>query len=237
MSGRPFYLNIRHKISQLLNPALCLSCGIPVSSSDFICTDCMDAMERVPSPCELCGLPNPIDDAICPSCLHHPPLWQSMTAPLIYRDNTRKLIQALKFNEQVYIANALITHIYPYFNPHGVEALIPVPLHLNRLLERGFNQAEEIANALSSFLNIPVDRKSLTRIKSTESQAGLSLNKRQHNIIKAFQYRGVRPYKRVAIIDDIITSGSTMSEISKCLQKSGIRDIQVWSLARALKHD
>ena len=236
MSGRPFYLNIRHKISQLLNPALCLSCGVPVSSSAFICIDCLGAMEPVSSPCELCGLPNPVDDAICPSCLHHPPHWQSMTAPLIYQGNTRKLIQALKFNEQIHIANALVTHIHPYFNSLGVDALIPVPLHLDRLLDRGFNQAEEIANTLSSFLNIPVDRKSLSRIKSTESQAGLSLNKRRHNIIKAFQYRG-RPYKSVAIIDDIITSGSTMSEICKSLKKSGVKHIQAWSLARALKHD
>ena len=111
-----------------------------------------------------------------------------------------------------------------------------MPLHLDRLLDRGLNQAEEIPNTLSSFLNIPVDRKSLSRIKSTESQAGLSLNKRRHNIIKAFQYRG-RPYKSVAIIDDSITSGSTMSEICKSLKKSGVKHIQAWSLARALKHD
>ena len=238
MSGRPFYLNIRHRISQLFNPCLCLCCATPITSSRFICTDCQDALETVKNPCNLCGLPNPVaDDPICPSCLHQPPLWQSLSAPLIYQGSARKLIQDLKFNEQIHIANALATHFHEYFNAPTVEVLLPVPLHINRLLERGFNQADEIANALSRQMGIPVDRKSLSRIKETEPQAGLSLNKRRNNTIKAFHYNSSHRYKSVAIIDDIITSGSTMTEICKTLKKSGIKHIQVWSLARALRHD
>ena len=237
MSGRPFYLNIRHKISQLLNPALCLTCGIPVKSSEFICRDCLDIMQTVPNPCEQCGLPNPVSDPICPACLHHPPPWQSITSPLIYQGHIRQLIHDFKFNEQMHVANTLARHIHQYFNSSMVEVLIPVPLHVTRLLERGFNQAEEITNALSGYLNIPVDRKCLSRIKQTEPQTGLSLNKRHKNIIRAFYFDNSRQYKRVAIVDDIITSGSTMKEICKNLRKAGVEHIEVWSLARALKHD
>lgn len=241
MSGRLFYLNIQNKLSQLLNPALCLTCGITVRSDEFICPHCLISLHLVPNPCSLCGLtnqaPSQSETSICPACRHNPPRWQRMIAPLIYQGNTRKLIHEFKFSEQIHHANALLTHLYRCYSSHPVEALIPVPLHKTRLLERGFNQAEEIAKILSQKLNIPVDRNSLHRIKETESQSGLSFNKRQKNILKAFEFKAGKQYHSIALVDDIITSGSTMSEICKVLKNSGIRHIQVWSLARVLKHD
>ncbi len=237
MSGRRIYINLRYKLSQILNPALCLTCGIPVSADSFICKYCVAALELVPTPCSSCGLPNQTSRNTCPVCQHRPPRWHSMIAPLIYSANTRKIIQDLKFNEQLNNANALLTHILDYYRDHQVDVLIPVPLHTSRLLERGYNQAEEIATTLSRLLDIPVDRKSLKRIKATESQSGLSISKRHKNILKAFQFSPARCYKSAAIIDDIVTTGSTVSEISKVLKRSGIKHIEVWSLARALKHD
>jgi ComF family protein len=160
-----------------------------------------------------------------------------MTAPLVYSDNTRKLIHDLKFNEQIHLANALITHLFQYYQNRCVEVLIPVPLHYIRLLERGFNQSEEIARILSDRLNIPLDTKSLTRVRMTEPQSGLSINKRRQNLLKAFRFEPQKCYRSVAIVDDIITTGSTLTEISKVLSRSGVTHIEVWSLARALKHD
>ncbi|MBT3204921.1 MAG: ComF family protein [Gammaproteobacteria bacterium] len=237
MSGRRIYFNIRNKLNQILNPGLCLTCGISITSSEFICSHCVDSLELVSAPCSLCGLPNKAEGPVCPACLQHPPRWQKMIAPLVYTGSTRHIIQDLKFNEQLHHANAMLTHIQHYFKNHHVDALIPVPLHQSRLLERGYNQAEEIASNLSRLLNIPVNRSSLKRIKATEAQSGLSLNKRQKNILKAFEFTLQQPYNSVAIIDDIITTGSTMTEICKVMNKAGIKHIQVWSLARALKHD
>lgn len=235
MSGRRIYLNIRHKISRFLNPALCLSCGIPINSADFICEYCLASLQHVPSPCYRCGLPNGSNGRVCAACRHRPPRWDNMIAPLMYADTTRKLIQAFKYQHQVHHANAMLTHLFPCYSNHPVEVLIPVPLHKTRLLERGFNQSEEIASILSYRLKIPLDRKSLSRIKATEPQSGLSLNKRRQNILKAFVYKPVKNYHSVAIIDDIITTGSTLAEISKVLRRSGVTHIEVWSLARALK--
>lgn len=237
MSGRRFYLNIRHKISQFLNPALCLTCGLSIEASAFLCPDCQASLERVANPCTLCALPNPADGSICPSCRHKSPVWQSITSPLVFRGSTRRLIHDLKFNEQTHIATALVTHFYTLFPADRIEALVPVPLHKSRLLERGFNQAVEIAAALSRQLDIPMDRSSLQRIKATESQSGLSPDKRQKNILRAFQFNPVRNYQSVAIVDDVITTGSTMLEISKVMQRAGVKHIEAWSLARALKHD
>lgn len=237
MSGRRIYLNLRYKISRFLNPALCLSCGIPIPSTHFICQYCLVSLELVNNPCRCCGLPNKATGTTCAACRFNPPRWNSMTAPLVYSKNTRKLIHDLKFNEQIHHANALLTHTIKYYRDSSVESLIPVPLHTSRLLERGFNQSEEIARILSDRLNIPLDTRSLTRIKATEPQSGLSLNKRRQNILKAFQFEPKKPYRSVALIDDIITTGSTLTEISKVLSRAGIQHIEVWSIARALKHD
>ena len=160
-----------------------------------------------------------------------------MIAPLVYSGYSRGLIRDFKFKEKIFIANALITHLYPSFLGQNVEVILPVPLHSKRMLERGFNQSTEIAEQLSSRLHIPVDKHSLVRTRATESQSGLSLNKRRRNLIKAFHFDPCTPYQSVAIVDDVITSGSTMAEICKQVRRSGITEIQVWSLARALKQD
>ncbi|MDJ0881444.1 MAG: ComF family protein [Gammaproteobacteria bacterium] len=237
MSGRRIYFNIRNKISCLLNPALCLSCGIPIRAEELICEICFSALQQVQNPCTGCGLPQKYPGRLCPTCLHHHPDWQHMIAPLVYTGSVRQIMQDYKFNEQIHLANALLSCLYGLYQQRPVEILIPVPLHPLRLLERGFNQSNEIAQVLSRYLNIPVDNTSLQRIKSTQSQSGLSLNKRRKNLLKAFAFSPQQPYQSVALIDDVITSGSTLSEICKQLKKSGIEHIEVWSLARTLRHE
>jgi ComF family protein len=237
MSGRRIYLNIRHKISCLLNPSLCQGCGIPIRSTEYYCKTCLRSFTFVPNPCDLCGMPNPVNGPVCPSCLHQPPRWQHMLAPLIFGHRVRSLIHDLKFNEQLHNANTLLTHFGHYYQDRPVEVLLPVPLHRSRLLERGYNQSDEIGRVLAGQLGLPFDRISLQRIRATESQSGLSLSRRQKNLVKAFAYSAQRQYRSAAVIDDVITSGSTMAEISKLLRSHGVEHIEVWSLARALKHD
>lgn len=237
MSGRRIYLNIRHKITALLNPALCLSCGIPIEPAHFFCKHCFDNFEQVQNACSLCGLPNKSSGDICAPCLFNPPRWQQMIAPLAYKGQVRDLIHDFKFNEQIYLANAFVRHLACCYRNHPVDVLIPVPLHKSRYIERGFNQSEEIARLLCRQLNIALDTRSLQRIKATEFQYGLSIKKRQKNLLKAFIYNPARQYRSVALIDDIITSGSTMSEISKLMKRAGVEHVEVWSLARALKQD
>jgi len=84
MSGRRIYLNTRHKISRLLNPALCLCCEIPVKTDAFICPHCIKALARVPTPCRCCGLPHTSDSELCATCLINPQRWHTMAAPILY---------------------------------------------------------------------------------------------------------------------------------------------------------
>jgi ComF family protein len=116
------------------------------------------------------------------------------------------------------------------------EVLLPVPLHRKRLLDRGFNQAFEIARALSQLLDIPVDSHALSRIRDTDSQSGLSANQRQKNILKAFAYEASTPYSHVAVVDDIITTGSTANEITKTLHRTGVEQVEIWGLARVSRY-
>ncbi len=236
MSGRRFYLNIKHKLRSALNPALCQLCGIPVDATAMLCTHCFNSLSQVPNPCTRCGQPNPASGDICPSCRLNPPRWQRMIAPLTFSGATRDLILQFKFAQQRPQARILLTHLLDKYRQHTPDVLIPVPLHPQKRLQRGYNQAQEVAAVLSDSLFIPLDTRSLRRVKLTGSQAGLSLHKRRKNLRAAFTYQPVRRYRSVAIIDDIITSGSTMDEICKVIQKAGVRHIEAWSLARTLKH-
>ena len=229
------FLNISHKLSRALNPGLCLTCGIAVDTDHHICTHCLQGLRHVDNACTLCGLSNNHLQPVCAACLHKPPCWQHMIAPLVYSGTCRRLIQDFKFNEKIFTANALIIHLYPLYQAENVEVMLPVPLHRGRLLERGFNQSQEIAWRLSIHNKIPVDSHSLKRIRATESQSGLSLDKRRRNLVKGFQFDCNKRYRSAAVVDDVITSGSTMSEITKLLHRAGIESVQVWALARALK--
>ena len=109
-----------------------------------------------------------------------------------------------------------------------------MPLHNKRLLERGFNQAFEIARILSSELGIQLDSNMLMRIRDTDAQAGLSASKREKNILGAFQCKPCH-YRHVAVVDDIITSGSTANEITKVLHRAGVETVEIWGMARVVK--
>ncbi len=237
MSGRPFTTRLRNRLGLLLNPALCQICSVPVAADHFLCQHCLHDMERVPNPCRLCGLPNVVTETLCPACQLHPPRWSRMVAPLVYAGSARRLIQRFKFDEQIHLANSLLTHLTEYYRSDQIDVLLPVPLHTGRLLERGFNQSAEIANLLSWRIGIPLDRNALQRVRATESQAGLNLSKRRKNILQAFKCRSGLSYRSVAVVDDVITTGSTVAEACKVLHRAGIEQVEVWGLARALKHD
>ena len=129
MSGRHFYLNIRDKLAQLLNPALCLSCGIPLRPSAYFCDHCLASLERVTHPCRCCGQPSPTLDDRCPACLHKPSAWQVMIAPLLYQGATRNMIHQFKFAEHPELAEALVHHLSDCYLGRPVQVLLPVPLH------------------------------------------------------------------------------------------------------------
>lgn len=115
------------------------------------------------------------------------------------------------------------------------EIIFPIPLHNNRLKERGFNQALEITKPLAKLLDLPIENSACQRIKPTAAQATLLAEQRKHNILNAFQISTSLNYHHVAIVDDVITTGHTVMEFSKHLKKAGVNIIDVWCCARPRK--
>jgi len=114
------------------------------------------------------------------------------------------------------------------------EALVPVPLHRARLRERGFNQAVEIARPLAARLGIELDLNSCERVRNTAEQTRLDAVQRLRNLKGAFRVVRDVPYRRVAIVDDVLTTGSTVASLAGSLRATGVEEIEVWSCARAI---
>ncbi len=241
MSGRHLLRGISRGIGrcleQFLAPGVCIGCGCDPDDSSSLCSSCCARIDSVPNPCQYCAQPNPIEGIICPACRFNPPRWQRMIAPLQYRGITRDYLLQLKHSQATYLAKSLCRHSRHAFQMSWPppQVLLPVPLHRERLLERGYNQASEIARIWSADLNIPLDRRSLTRTRATPMQAGLSANQRADNVRLAFSYLPRREYHHVAVIDDIVTTGSTVSEITRVLHQAGVEFVEVWALARVYR--
>jgi ComF family protein len=225
MSGRLVRRQLAAFVNYLLAPGLCLACGCELDNAESLCDCCGERLRRVPDPCCYCGQPNPVTGEICP------------IAPLQYFGPTREYLQQLKYFEAVHLAKTLCRQCLDPFRQSWPrpEVLLPVPLHRERLLERGYNQADEIARIWSRELAIAVDRKALTRIRATPSQSGLSAGQREHNVRQAFAYQPRHEYRHVAIVDDIVTTGSTVTEIAKTLHRAGVEFVEVWALARVYR--
>ena len=237
MSGRRIQIGFQRLAARLLDPALCLGCEHELDPGLYFCATCISQLNLLNNPCALCGLENQTSGSHCAACLYDPPRWQNLVAPLIYQGLARDLLIQLKFSQSLHLANSLVSSVIHQFRASNTlpEVLLPVPLHRKRLLDRGFNQAFEIARALSQLLDIPVDTRALCRIRNTDSQSGLSANQRQKNILKAFSYEALTPYSHVAVVDDIVTTGSTVNEITKTLHRAGVQQVEIWSLARVAK--
>ena len=237
MSASSLPALIRQLFRRLLAPGCCLACGHELADANTLCPGCQQRLESIPNPCQYCAEPNPDDALICPRCRLNPPRWQRMRIPFHYRGLVREYLIQIKFAEALHLAYSLTQ-----YSNHAIgdletppEALLPVPLHPSRLLGRGYNQANEIAKLWSQSTGIPVDHDALYRIRATTSQSGLNASRRIANVHAAFDYRPKRRYRHVAIVDDIVTTGSTIDEITRLLHRQGVEFVEVWALARAYR--
>ncbi len=178
---------------------------------------------------------------LCGVCLTKPPPFNHTLALLTYIPPITRFITQLKFNRQLLYANMLGNLLAEKIKISKIQSpnswpdcIIPVPLHRRRLRQRGFNQALEIAKPIAKKLHLPLDYKSCIRSKDTQPQSELPAKKRHHNLKNAFALKKSIATKRVAIIDDVMTTGNTLIELSKLLRKNGVEHIEVWCCARAV---
>ncbi len=153
-----------------------------------------------------------------------------------YHPPIDRLIQALKYRDRLDLARHLgrmLGTVVQDSTASKPEIIVPVPLHRSRLRRRGFNQSLELARPISHQLGLPLDYLDLKRVRATNSQSQLSLKQRQRNVRNAFACDRALAGKRVALIDDVMTTGATVNAACAALLKTGVKSIEVWVVARA----
>jgi len=184
--------------------------------------------------CPQCCEPS-LDATLCGACMTHPPAFDQTQVAFYFKDPLSKLVYDLKYHQQAAYARLLVEMSISAFDATGVEALIPVPTHPLRRRERGYNQAELIAEEISKHLGIPVVKSAVQRIKHTPSQTHLTAKQRQQNLTKAFKIQTdcFDNINCVALVDDVITTGATMQALAKLIcAKTNIDRIESWAIAK-----
>jgi ComF family protein len=172
---------------------------------------------------------------LCGQCLKQLPAFDQVHAPFLFQDAMRYLIHGLKFQQRFQNARllgALLADSLDTTEPLP-QLIIPVPLHPARYRERGFNQAIEIGRTIAKQLQIPLELSACHRRRDTPHQTSLTAKQRRKNMRNAFALRKPLAVQHVAILDDVMTSGTTVNEMAKILRKGGATRIDVWTCARA----
>jgi len=222
----------------ILLPPRCVLCGL-ASDSTCICPPCKFDLPWLERQCRSCGLPLVLaTDLICGACITKPPPYNYTVCPLSYEFPTDRLVQAFKFRKQ-HTAGRLLARFLAEaaFNSQSdrPDVLVPVPLHRFRLIKRGFNQAYELATYIGKQLGIEVQMESLRRKRYTRAQSGLSRKQRNKNVRGAFYWKSLqRPASHVALVDDVMTTGTTVMECARVLKRAGTKRVDVWVAARAV---
>ncbi len=235
---------IRHLIdhfTQILLPHTCVLCQCKSENLTDLCQYCYQQLPWSQPACQQCAMP--LTDATqthCGQCLKKPPPFEKTLALFAYKRPITHMINQLKFHNRLVqskilgdlLANKIIQHYESHEQP---ELIIPVPLHKKRLQTGGYNQSLELAKPISRHLNIPIENHACIRIKNTQAQSSLHAKRRKHNTKNAFSLISPIDAQHIAILDDVVTTGSTVTEFSQMLRKhqSNMR-IDVWCCARTL---
>lgn len=227
----------------LIYPRFCLGCK---KEGAYLCDDCRSLLDICEFNYCLCSQPKIISpwqfSGKCEKCQNKKLAGLYFALP--YKENqlTKKLIYQFKYKPYLKdlaktLASILIEHfVVTKKNTNEIwqnSALVPVPLAKNKFKERGYNQSEELAKELSKVLQIPVISNNLVKIKSTTSQMELKKTEREKNLENAFKIKNPEKFseKKIFLVDDVYTTGSTMEECAKILKNSGVKT--VWGIAIA----
>jgi len=226
-------LNIRSIFKQAF-PHTCLLCGA-TSGTGHLCSACLADLPWHSQPqCPQCAIPTP-DGQVCGVCLKHPPAFDRTCAALAYAFPLDRLIPRLKYHGQLAIAPALGECLAQVAASRPrPDRLIAMPLHAKRIRERGFNHATEIARDAAKRLGLPLDTDCCQRTRDTPPQMGLKHDARRRNVRGAFACTGDVRGQHIALIDDVMTTGTSLDELAATLKRAGASEVTCWVAARTL---
>lgn len=215
-------------------PGSCLLCGADCISNP-ICPDCeADLPLGRTAACPQCGEPTTHGER-CGACLIEAPHFARTIALYRYDFPIDQVIRSFKYGHQLSVANWLGQRLAERIQTPA-DLIIPLPLHPERLRERGFNQSVEIAAAIGNCLNLPVHRSTLNRTRPTPHQTGLSPKERKKNVRAAFECTTDYSDKTILLVDDVMTTGATLNECARTLKLHGATTVIAVVAARAQKH-
>ena len=228
-------LNMRSVFRLIALKQPCVLCG-SMSRNGLWCEACEQALPYLTGPlCQACALPIP-DGELCGQCLSHPPKFGRSTAVFAYTFPVNKLVQSLKYGDQLALAGALAKQLANKIDRENLpDCIIAMPLHPNKLRHRGYNQALLLAKKLARELGIELLTHACHRVRDTPSQSTLPWKERGKNMRNAFVCNVDLSGKKVALVDDVLTSGASLNALALAVKKKGATDIQTWVVARTLR--
>lgn len=239
--------SIRAAILEGLFPNYCVLCGLRSHRPVPLCLLCESELQANSDCCGRCAVPlppeavelpaEPVLQRLCGRCLQSPPPFQRVVAPWLYCEGLAQIIQRWKFGGETRLTPLLAQlWLQQAVATSPVDLLLPVPLHWRRLWSRGFNQSELLARQLRTLAPgigaARLDHRSVRRRRTGIAQARAGAAQRFANMRDAFTARGRYANLRIAIVDDVLTTGATAAALAKVLQGAGASHVEVWCLAR-----
>ncbi|WP_422413387.1 MULTISPECIES: ComF family protein [unclassified Endozoicomonas] len=231
------WLNLKQFISMS-----CLLCRADTPMNQPVCGLCMKSLPVAEQHCQSCGIPVPLNALeLCARCLQKKPVFDTCYSAFNYEFPVDHLLKQIKYHQQLIylppVADQLTRNlIHHYDGREWPQAILPVPLHNKRLRTRGFDQAlllaRQLVKNLQPYQKIKLEAHLIKRQKHTIPQQGLKASKRRSNIRNAFSMTDKSNYQYLAIVDDVVTTGETVTEIARLLKKQGVERVDIWCLAR-----
>jgi ComF family protein len=232
------------RLADIVYPPTCPGCGVTTGTHAGFCPTCWSGIRFIERPyCEVLGLPFSYDPGagiLCAQAIANPPVFDRLRAVALHEGAARGLVHALKYRDRTDLAAMMAGWMWragqPYLSDcHGI---IPLPLHRTRLMQRKFNQSAELGRHLALLSDRPFLPSTLARIKRTSRQVGLSARAREDNVRAAFAVTpGREPDvwgKRLVLVDDVYTTGATVSSATRALKKAGAAEVTVLTFAMAI---
>lgn len=226
-------------LADMLLEQSCALCHLP-SGAYPVCPDCSATFPVLGAPsCPQCALPLTGGLTHCPDCARHRPSFDGASAAWRYDFPIDTLIRDFKYGHHLYLGRFFAVHLTQTlerdWSAQGQtrpDLIVPMPIHPNRLRTRGFNQAAEIARHLADRLGIPCAFDALIRLHDTPPQAGLHRDARWHNLIGAFGCPARLTARHVLLVDDVLTTGASLSACADVLRHAGVGQVDVAVVAR-----
>lgn len=233
-------------IASVLFPDTCLACRLHVAERGTLCPDCWSRLHFIAEPiCDVTGAPFQHEFGermVSAEALADPPPWRHARAAVLHDGIARQLVQRLKYGDRTELAPWMANWMMRAGASivKDCDVIVPVPLHSRRFLARRYNQSAELARAIAERTGLSFEPGALRRTRATRQQVGLSANERHLNVRGAFRVPDEAAIavagRTVLLVDDVFTTGSTVSAATRALKRAGASEVEVLTFSRVAPH-